>query len=141
MREGRKKEASKIKQTTWQSNTAHLHVHVIMTCDLLTIVYMYIQLLHVYVLSCMFLQCRDTYWVESFNHMLLTYIPKRIHFGTRTFEMRMYLALLDWVRVILIHIIYMYYSPLQCNRTRMLDVLLQVRDLFLTYGDLTEGHR
>ena len=139
MREGRKKEASKIKQTTWQSNTAHLHVqHVIMACDLLTIVYMYI---HVYVLSCMFLQCRDTYWVESFNHMLLTYIPKRIHFGTRTFEMCMYLALLDWVRVILIHIIYMYYSPLQCNRTRMLDVLLQVRDLFLTYGDLTEGHR
>eukprot|EP00731_Ephydatia_muelleri_P003009 Em0001g3009a len=33
-------------------------------------------------------QCRDTYWVESFNHQLLTYLPKRIHFHTKTFEMR-----------------------------------------------------
>ena len=42
-------------------------------------------------------QCRDTYWVESFNHQLLTYLPKRIHFGTTTFCMRMNLALCDWV--------------------------------------------
>ncbi len=37
------------------------------------------------------------YWVESFNHQLLTYLPKRIHFSTKTFLMRMYLAVLDWV--------------------------------------------
>ena len=43
------------------------------------------------------IQCRDTYWVESFNHQLLTYLPKHIHFSTRTFNMRMNLALLDWV--------------------------------------------
>ena len=43
-------------------------------------------------------QCRDTSWVESFNHMLLIYVPKRIHFGTATFLMRMNLAVLDWVR-------------------------------------------
>eukprot|EP00731_Ephydatia_muelleri_P009728 Em0005g314a len=40
--------------------------------------------------------CRDTYWVESFNHQLLTYLPKRIHFHTKTFEMRMNLAVMDW---------------------------------------------
>ena len=42
-------------------------------------------------------QCRDTYWVESFNHQLLMYLPKRIHFGTSTFLMHMNLALLYWV--------------------------------------------
>ena len=44
-------------------------------------------------------QCRDTYWVESFNHQLLTYLPKQIHFSTVTFNMRMNLAVLDWVRM------------------------------------------
>lgn len=44
------------------------------------------------------IQCRDTYWVESFNHQLLTYLPKRIHFSTRVFNMRMNLAVMDWVR-------------------------------------------
>ena len=43
------------------------------------------------------IQCRDTYWIESFNHQLLTYLPKRIHFGNDTFVMRMNLAVLDWV--------------------------------------------
>ena len=43
-------------------------------------------------------QCRDTYWIESFNHQLLTYPPKRIHFSTRVFNMRMNLAVVDWVR-------------------------------------------
>ena len=47
-------------------------------------------------------QCRDTYWVESFNHQLLTYLPKRIHFHTKTFEMRMNLAVMDWVSVLLV---------------------------------------
>jgi hypothetical protein len=32
--------------------------------------------------------CPDTYWAESFNHQLLTYLPKQIHFSTATFEMR-----------------------------------------------------
>ena len=35
------------------------------------------------------LQCRDTFWIESFNHALLTYLPKRIHFGDLTYQMRM----------------------------------------------------
>ena len=43
------------------------------------------------------IQCRDTYWVESFNHQLLSYLPKRIHFGNATFLMRMNLAVLDWI--------------------------------------------
>ena len=43
------------------------------------------------------LQCRDTYWVESFNHQLLCYIPKRIHFSMRVFTMRLNLAVMDWV--------------------------------------------
>ncbi|XP_064387945.1 uncharacterized protein LOC135336085 [Halichondria panicea] len=40
--------------------------------------------------------CRDTFWVESFNHQLLTYISKRVHFGAATFNMRMNLAIMDW---------------------------------------------
>ena len=43
------------------------------------------------------LQCRDTYWVESFNNVILLYCPKRIHFADRTFNMRIHLAVLDWV--------------------------------------------
>ena len=43
-------------------------------------------------------QCCDTYWIESFNHQLLTYLLKRIHFSTRVFNMRMNLAVMDWVR-------------------------------------------
>ena len=46
------------------------------------------------------LQCRDTFWVESFNHQLLTYLPKRIHFTTDTFHMCMNLAVCDWVSVL-----------------------------------------
>ncbi|KAL5509123.1 hypothetical protein EMCRGX_G004424 [Ephydatia muelleri] len=35
--------------------------------------------------------------MESFNHqLLLTYLPKRIHFHTNTFKMRMNLAVMDW---------------------------------------------
>eukprot|EP00731_Ephydatia_muelleri_P004640 Em0002g816a len=41
-----------------------------------------------------FCRCRDTFWMESFNHQLLTYLPKRIHFHTDTFKMRMYLAVM-----------------------------------------------
>ena len=39
------------------------------------------------------LQCRDTYWVEPFNHQLLSDVPKKIHFGSTTFVMRLNLAL------------------------------------------------
>eukprot|EP00731_Ephydatia_muelleri_P025810 Em0017g893a len=41
-------------------------------------------------------QSRDTYWIESFNHQLLTYLSKRVHFGDDTFVIRMNLAVLDW---------------------------------------------
>eukprot|EP00731_Ephydatia_muelleri_P033586 Em0033g2a len=34
--------------------------------------------------------------LSRFNHQLLTYLPKRIHFHTKTFEMRMNLAVMDW---------------------------------------------
>ena len=39
----------------------------------------------------------DIYIGWSFNHMLLIYIPKHIHFSTKIFIMRMNLAVLDWV--------------------------------------------
>ena len=35
--------------------------------------------------------------MESFNHQLLIYLPKRIHFSDATFTMRMNVAVLDWV--------------------------------------------
>ena len=60
-------------------------VHIVMTCVLLC------------TCSLVYVQCRDTYWVESFNHQLLTYLPKRIHFSKKAFNMRMNLAVLDWV--------------------------------------------
>ncbi|KAL5517980.1 hypothetical protein EMCRGX_G003638 [Ephydatia muelleri] len=41
-------------------------------------------------------RCRDTYWIESFNHQLLTYLSKRVHFRDDTFVIRMNLAVLDW---------------------------------------------
>ncbi|XP_064383804.1 uncharacterized protein LOC135332660 [Halichondria panicea] len=41
-------------------------------------------------------ECRDTFCVESFNHQLLTYISKRVHFAEATFNMRMNLAIMDW---------------------------------------------
>ena len=54
-------------------------------------------------------QCRDTFWVESFNHHLLTYLPKRIHFRTDTFKMCMRLAVLDWVSLVTsLHGIFLY---------------------------------
>jgi hypothetical protein len=41
-------------------------------------------------------RCRDTFWVESFNHALLSYLPKRIHFGDAAYHMRMDIAVMDW---------------------------------------------
>ena len=37
--------------------------------------------------------------------MMLTYVPKRIHFSTKTFKMKMNLAVLDWVRYLYIAVI------------------------------------
>ena len=62
------------------------------------------------------LQCRDTFWVESFNHQLLTFLPKRVHFHTDTFKMRMNFAVMDWVSSLHVHahctfsIIYVFHS-------------------------------
>ena len=42
-------------------------------------------------------QCRDTFYIESFHVVILIYAAKRIHFGDRTYEMRVQLAVLDWV--------------------------------------------
>ena len=42
-------------------------------------------------------QCRDTFYIESFHVVVLIYAPKRIHFGDETYEMRIRLAILDWV--------------------------------------------
>ena len=57
------------------------------------------------------LQCHDTYWVESFNHMLLSYIPKHVRFGTKMFEIRMNPTVLDWVsRKDCVHTMHVLYS-------------------------------
>uniref|UniRef100_A0A1X7V110 Uncharacterized protein n=1 Tax=Amphimedon queenslandica TaxID=400682 RepID=A0A1X7V110_AMPQE len=48
----------------------------------------------IYVNDESYCSCRDTFWVESFNHYLLTYLHKRIHFGTTTFRMRMNIAVM-----------------------------------------------
>ncbi|KAL5499598.1 hypothetical protein EMCRGX_G011046 [Ephydatia muelleri] len=40
--------------------------------------------------------CRDTYWVVSFNHQLLTCLPKRIYFHNKTFEMRINRSVMEW---------------------------------------------
>ena len=54
-------------------------------------------------------QCRDTYAVESFNHMMLCYVPKLIHFSSHTFKMRMSLAVMDWVGAVYMHMHWMYF--------------------------------
>ena len=42
-------------------------------------------------------QCRETYWIESFHTAMLIYVLKRIHYGDDTYNMRIELAVLDWV--------------------------------------------
>lgn len=42
-------------------------------------------------------QCRETYWIESFHTAMLIYVSKRIHYGDDTYNMRVELAVLDWV--------------------------------------------
>ena len=43
------------------------------------------------------LQCRETYWIETLHTVMLIYVSKRIHFGDDTYNMRVELAVLDWV--------------------------------------------
>ena len=50
--------------------------------------------------------------MESFNHKLL---PKRIHFHTDTFNMRMNFAVMDWVRNLSIHVVLIGMMCLQQN--------------------------
>nr|XP_058955431.1 uncharacterized protein LOC131782709 [Pocillopora verrucosa] len=35
-----------------------------------------------------FAKCRDTYYIESFHNCLLIYVPKRIHFNDKVYNMR-----------------------------------------------------
>ena len=63
--------------TEWHNTYDFILINVYDICILCLVMYIYIHV-----------QCCDTYWVESFNHQLLTYLPKRIHFSTRTFNMR-----------------------------------------------------
>ena len=46
-----------------------------------------------------FFQCRETFWIETLHTVMLIYVPKRIHFGDDTYNMRVELAVLDWVRI------------------------------------------
>ena len=48
-------------------------------------------------LTLYFLQCRDTFYIETFHVVVLIYAPKRINFGDKTYVMRVHLAILDWV--------------------------------------------
>ena len=47
-----------------------------------------------------FFQCRETFWIESLHTVMLIYVPKRIHFGDDTYNMRVELAVIDWVRML-----------------------------------------
>ena len=47
-----------------------------------------------------FFLCRDTFWIESFNDQLVSYVPKQIHFGSRTFKMRLNLACMDRISAV-----------------------------------------
>ena len=69
--------------------------------------------------------------------MLLTYVPKRVHFGTASFLMRMNLAVLDWVSIYsILHIlcIYMYMYMIECIKLHVCGVKVNVQPVhqFLT---------
>ena len=62
-------------------------------------------------------QCRDTFYIESFHVVVLIYAPKRIHFGDDTYEMRVSLAILDWVSfviVVLLYFLHFTHSIINC---------------------------
>ena len=62
--------------------------------------YIHVYLCSVCTCTCSLSQCavQGLLLGGVFYHMLLTYVPKHIHFGTTTFLMHMNLAVLDWVR-------------------------------------------
>ncbi|XP_068684450.1 uncharacterized protein [Montipora foliosa] len=43
-----------------------------------------------------YMRCRETFWIETLHTVMLIYVPKRIHFGDNTYNMRVELAVLDW---------------------------------------------
>jgi len=48
-------------------------------------------------LTLYFLQCHDTFYIETFHVVVLISAPKRINFGDNTHVMRVHLAILNWV--------------------------------------------
>ena len=78
-----------------QSTMIHNYAESYCSVSLLWLVCMTLCMCIHYLLT--YVQCRDTFWVESLNHQMLLYVPKRIHFGSQTFKMRMNLAVLHWV--------------------------------------------
>mgnify|MGYP006964515337 CR=1 FL=1 len=46
---------------------------------------------HCFFVSMLF-QCRDTYYIESFHNCLLIYVPKRIHFSDKVYNMQVHLG-------------------------------------------------
>ena len=68
--------------------------------------------------------------------MMLTYIPKRIHFSTNIFKMRMNLAVLDWVTYnIISYTHHMYYHDYLILRMRMCIGRTPVNGWWLISGD------
>lgn len=67
---------------------------------------------------CHLLQCRETYWIESLHTVMLIYVAKRIHFGDDIYNMRVELAVLDWVmKWLMVHSIFF-------NSSNFFDALL-----------------
>ena len=58
---------------------------------------------------------------------MLLYVPKRIHFGSQTFKMRMNLAVLDWV------------SPLYF-RLPMLTIIIVSVNFYFQNENVQRGH-
>lgn len=66
---------------------------------LIFVIFHFILFLFVCLFVCMLFQCRDTYFIESLHNCLLIYVPKRIHFSDKVYNMREHLACLDWVSI------------------------------------------
>ncbi|XP_068752792.1 uncharacterized protein [Montipora capricornis] len=43
-----------------------------------------------------YMRCWETFWIETLHTVMLIYVPKRIHFGDNTYNMRVELTVLDW---------------------------------------------
>ena len=68
-------------------------------CLLCFYLFIYLVVCLLFIYNCVCVCVCDTFWVESLNHQILTYVPKRIHFGSSTFKMRLDLACMDWVGI------------------------------------------